>query len=82
MKVLAFHDFEYFFWPLLDCKDSKLHPRKHTLRHIIITLPKIKDKETILKAAREKETKEFPVKLISQKKPCRQEGARKKYLKS
>ena len=30
--------------------------RKHTQRHIIITLPKIKDKERILKAAREKET--------------------------
>ena len=29
---------------------------EHTPRHIIITLAKIKDKETILKAAREKET--------------------------
>ena len=29
--------------------------RKHTPRHIIITLPKIKDKERILKAVREKE---------------------------
>ena len=35
---------------------KKLDPRKHTLRHIIITLPKIKEKERILKAAREKET--------------------------
>ena len=35
---------------------KKLDPRKHTPRHIIITLPKIKDKERILKAAREKET--------------------------
>ena len=34
---------------------KKLDPRKHTPRHIIITLPKIKDKEKILKAAREKE---------------------------
>ena len=33
----------------------KLDPRKHTPRHIIITLPKIKDKERILKAAREKQ---------------------------
>ena len=33
---------------------KKLDPRKHTPRHIIITLPKIKDKEKILKAAREK----------------------------
>ena len=41
---------------------KKLDPRKHTPRHIIITLPKIKDKERILKAAREKATvttKEF-----------------------
>ena len=40
---------------------NKLDPRKHTPRHIIITLHKIKDKEIILKAAREKETptKEF-----------------------
>ena len=35
---------------------EKLDPRKHTPRHFIITLPKIKDKERILKAAREKET--------------------------
>ena len=33
-----------------------LDPRKHTPRHIIITLPKMKEKERILKAAREKET--------------------------
>ena len=35
---------------------KKLDPRKHTPRHIIITLPKMKDKERLLKAAREKET--------------------------
>ena len=35
---------------------KKLDPRKHTPRHIIITLPKGKDKQRILKAAREKET--------------------------
>ena len=35
---------------------KKLDPRKHTPRHIIITLPKIKQKERILQAAREKET--------------------------
>ena len=43
-----------------------MDPRKHTPRHIIITLPKIKDKERILKAAREKETvtsKEVPIRL-------------------
>ena len=32
-----------------------MDPRKHTLRHIIITSHKIKDKERILKAARGKE---------------------------
>ena len=35
---------------------KKLDPRKHTLRHIIITLAKMKDKERILQAAREKDT--------------------------
>ena len=35
---------------------KKWDPRKHTPKHIIITLAKIKEKETILKAAREKET--------------------------
>ena len=45
---------------------KKLYPRKHTSRHIINTLSKIKDKESILKAAREKETvtyKGLPMKL-------------------
>ena len=40
-----------------------LNPRRNTPRHIIITLPKIKDKERILEAATEKDTvptKEFP----------------------
>ena len=32
---------------------KKLNPRRNTPRHIIITLPKMKDKENILKAARE-----------------------------
>ena len=35
---------------------KKLDPRRNTPRHIIITLPKMKDKKRILKAAREKET--------------------------
>ena len=34
---------------------SKLDPKKTTPRHIIIKLPKVKDKERILKAAREKQ---------------------------
>ena len=45
---------------------KKLDPRRNTPRHIIITLPKMKDKETILKAAREKETvtyKGVPIRL-------------------
>ena len=45
---------------------KKLGPRKHTPRHIIITFPKIKEKERILKAAREKETvayKGVPIRL-------------------
>ena len=43
-----------------------MDPRRNTPRHIIITLPKIKDKERILKAAREKETvtyKGVPIRL-------------------
>ena len=35
---------------------KKLDPRRNTPRHTIIKLFKIKDKERILKAAREKET--------------------------
>ena len=35
---------------------KKLDPRRKTPRHIIITLPKIKEKERILEAAREKNT--------------------------
>ena len=45
---------------------KKLDPRKHTPRHIIIILPKIKDKERILKAARKKERftyKGVPIRL-------------------
>ena len=42
---------------------KKLDPRRNTPRHIIIPLPKIKEKERILEAARERTqlpTKEFP----------------------
>ena len=45
---------------------KKLDPRKHTPRHIIITLPRIKQKERILEAAREKDTvtyKGVPIRL-------------------
>ena len=47
---------------------KKLDPRKHTPRHIIITLHKIKDKERTLKAARRKETvtyKGVPIRLLA-----------------
>ena len=45
---------------------KKLYPRMNTPRHIIIKLTKIKDKERILKAAREKDTvtyKGVPIRL-------------------
>ena len=45
---------------------KKLDPRRNTPRHIIITLPKIKNKERILEAAREKDTvtyKGVPIRL-------------------
>ena len=45
---------------------KKLDSRKHTPRHLIIALPKIKDKERILKAARGKERvtyKGVPIRL-------------------
>ena len=45
---------------------KKLDPKRNTPRHVIIKLPKIKDKERILKAAREKETvtyKGVPIRL-------------------
>ena len=45
---------------------NKLDSRKHTPRHIIITLAKIKQKERILEAAREKDTvtsKGVPIRL-------------------
>ena len=45
---------------------KKLDPRKHTPRHIIITFPKMKQKERILEAAREKNIvsyKGIPIRL-------------------
>ena len=43
-----------------------MDPRKHSPRHIIITLPKMKDKERIFTAVREKERvtyKRVPIRL-------------------
>ena len=45
---------------------KKLDPRRNTPRHIIITLPKMKQKERILEAARGKDTvtyKGVPIRL-------------------
>ena len=45
---------------------KKLDPRRNTPRHIIITFPKIKQKEGILEAAREKDAvtyKGLPIRL-------------------
>ena len=45
---------------------KKLDPKRNTPRHFIIKLPKIKDKEKILKATRERETvtyKGVPIRL-------------------
>ena len=63
--------------------------KRTTPRHIIIKMPKVKNKEQILKAAREKDTvayKGVPIRLSAdfskKKKPYRQEGAGRKYSKS
>ena len=47
---------------------KELDPRRNTPRHIIIPLAKMKQKETILEAAREKNTvtyKGLPIRLVS-----------------
>ena len=66
---------------------KKLDPRKHTPRYIIITLSKIKDKERILKAEREKDTvtcERVPIGLSADfsKKTLQARRGWKKYLKS
>ena len=60
---------------------NKLDTQKTTLRHIIIKMPNIKDKERHLKAA--EKSKEYPKdnQLISENKICRQEETGKKYSK-
>ena len=45
---------------------NKMNPKRNTSRHIIIKMPKVKDKERILKAAREKQLvtyKGVPIRL-------------------
>ena len=59
---------EIDFWEVQEAQrvPKKVDPRKHTPKHIIIPLPKIKDRERILKAEREKETvtyKRVPIRL-------------------
>ena len=60
---------------------KKLDPKRNT-RHIIIKLPKIKDKEKFLRAALTYKGVPIRLSVISQNKPYRQEGAGKKYSKS
>ena len=65
---------------------KKLDTKRNTQRHIIIKLPKIKDKQRIFKAARGKETvtyKGVPIRLSADfsKENLQDEGARKKYSK-
>nr|KAF6369341.1 hypothetical protein mMyoMyo1_010688 [Myotis myotis] len=65
---------------------NKRNPKRTTPRHIIIKMPRAKDKERILKAARERQSvtyKGVPIRcqLISQQKPCRPEESGKKYSK-
>ena len=54
---------------------NKMNAKRPTPRYIITKMPKVKDKERILKAAREKQ-------VIYQKKLCRLEEIGKKYSKS
>ena len=67
---------------------KKLDPRKYTRRHMTITLPKIKDKERILKAAREKGTviyKGVSIRLsadFSKETLLARRGWKEEYLKS
>ena len=66
---------------------QKVPKEENTPRHIIIILPKIKDKERILEAAREKDTvtyKGVPIRLSADfsKETIQEEGAGKKYSKS
>ena len=63
-----------------------MDPRRTTPRYIIIEMPKGKDKERILKAARENQRvtdRGVPIRLSadSHKKLCRLERAGKKYSK-
>ena len=64
---------------------DKMNAKRPIPRHIIIKMPKVKDKVRILKAAGEKKIITYegvPIRLLlSQKKLCRQEGTGNKYSK-
>ena len=62
-KVIDFHEVQE-----AQRVPKKLDPKRNTPRHIIIKLPKIRDKEKLLRAAREKETvsyKGVPIRLAT-----------------
>ena len=66
---------------------NKMDAKRTTPRHIIIKMPKVKDKERVLRAAREKKLVTYrgvPIRLLAhfQKKLLRPEGIGKKYSKS
>ena len=65
---------------------NKLDPERTTPSHIIIKMPKVKDQERILKAAREKQIvtyKGVPIRLSADflKESLQTNGTGKKYLK-
>ena len=64
----------------------RMNPRRNTPRHIFIKLSKVKYKEKILKAAREKQQityKGIPIRLTAefQQNLCKPEGSGRTYLK-
>ena len=66
--------------------NNRINPRRNTSRHILIKPIKIKFKEKILKAAREKQQityKGIPIRLSADfsAKHCRPEGSGRIYLK-
>ena len=66
---------------------NKMDAKRPTPRHIIIKMQKVKDKERILKAAREKQSviyRGLPIRLSADflKELCRLEGIGKKHSKS
>ena len=63
---------------------NKLNPNRPTPRHIIIKMAKVKDKERILKAARERQSVNYKgthIRLFSLQKLYRPVGNGKRYLK-